>query len=413
MANINSTFDKHFLFGNQDLYNNGNASSALTSDYALIADLENQDIIQLIGLRNDYSLTMSPQGLPSGTGVFFYDGAIAPRMPFGLIPELIGIIADISSENLNLDNTYQFSFVADVQKIPFSNFIAFGDSTTDVGNVFLASEQTFPASPPYFNGRFSNGPLLPEILAEELGLSASIPSLAGGTNYAFGGAELGAGDDEGEPSVGEQINLYLATGETTATDLFFISAGSNNIFSDLNGTPEEIVENIPEIENTVAELTGHITTLANAGAENFIIPNLAPLGAIPLISDAGISSEINTAVTEFNNLLDTELDDLENQLGINIYELDVASEFAKLLENPSDFGFTDTTNRALEALTENPLTDPTEFLWWDDVHPTGTANSLLANALIDDIPTGITQFTTTNFSPLVPDFEGLSTTMIF
>ncbi|MEO1375748.1 MAG: SGNH/GDSL hydrolase family protein [Cyanobacteria bacterium J06635_10] len=409
MANINSTFDKDFLLDNQDLYNNGDASSVLTSDCDLIADLENQDIIQLIGNkpfdRSDYSLSVSPQGLPSGTSVFLNDG---------LMPELIGVIADISPENLNSDNTNQFSFVADVQQIPFSNFIAFGDSTTDVGNVFLNSEQTFPPSPPYFNGRFSNGPLVPEILAEELGLSASTPSLAGGRNYAFGGAELGAGgDDDEEPSVGEQINFYLATGETTATDLFFISAGGNSIFPDLQGTPEEIVENIPEIENTVAELTGHITTLANAGAENFIIPNLAPLGEIPIIIDAGISSEINAAATEFNNLLDTELDDLENQLGINIYELDVASEFAKLLENPSDFGFTDTTNLALEALTENPLTDPTEFLWWDDVHPTGTANSLLANALIDDIPTGITQFTTTNTSPLVTDFEGLSTTMIF
>ncbi|MGF1674790.1 MAG: phytase, partial [Rivularia sp. (in: cyanobacteria)] len=247
---------------------------------------------------------------------------------------------------------------ADLQQVPFSNFIAFGDSTTDVGNVFLATEQTFPSSPPYFNGRFSNGPLIPELLAEEIGLSASTPFLAGGTNYAFGGAELGTGDDGGEPRIGEQINLYLQTDAPTATDLFFISGGGNSIFPNLDLTPEELVNNIPEeVDVLVEELLGHITTLANAGAEHFVIANIVPLGATPLITNAGISDEFNTAVTEYNNLLDPKLDDLENQLGINIYELDVADEFSKLLENPSDFGFTDSTNLALEAFVANPQTD--------------------------------------------------------
>ncbi len=297
----------------------------------------------------------------------------------------------------------------DLQQVPFSNFIAFGDSTTDVGNVFLATERAFPSSPPYFNGRFSNGPLIPELLAEEIGLSASTPFLAGGTNYAFGGAELGTGDDGGEPRIGEQINLYLQTDAPTATDLFFISGGGNSIFPNLDLTPEELLNNIPEeVDVLVEELLGHITTLANAGAEHFVIANIVPLGTTPLITNAGISNEFNTAVTEYNNLLDPKLDDLENQLGINIYELDVADEFTKLLENPSDFGFTDSTNLALEAFAANPQTDTSQFLWWDRVHPTGTAYSILADALADDIPQGTTQFAATNVSPLVPDIEGLS-----
>ena len=306
----------------------------------------------------------------------------------------------------------------DLQQVPFTDFITFGDSTVDVGNIFLTTQQITPnnptpPSPPYFNGRFSNGPLINEILAEEIGLSASTPSLAGGNNYAFGGSELGSGDDGGEnnggePSVGEQINLYLAEDTPTATDVFFISAGSNNIVSDLGGTPAEILANIPETDEVLADLTENITTLAAAGAKNFIISNLPPFGSTPLLTDLGVSDKVNTAVNEFNESLDTELDNLEDELGVEIHELDIAGESAKLLENPADFGLTDTTNRALNASAVDPQTDPTKFFWWDDIHGTTTTYNLVAQNLIDDIPKSTTQFTDTNTSPLVPDVEGLS-----
>jgi outer membrane lipase/esterase len=39
-----------------------------------------------------------------------------------------------------------------------TQIVAFGDSLIDTGNFFAASGQTTPASPPYFNGRWTNGP---------------------------------------------------------------------------------------------------------------------------------------------------------------------------------------------------------------------------------------------------------------
>lgn len=62
----------------------------------------NNDMIQLIGDETDYSLAISPQGLPSRTSIFLNDGAT---------PELIGIIVNTSLDNLSLDNTNQFNFV--------------------------------------------------------------------------------------------------------------------------------------------------------------------------------------------------------------------------------------------------------------------------------------------------------------
>ncbi|GEM_PF-156713 len=296
----------------------------------------------------------------------------------------------------------------DLQQTPFSDFITFGDSIVDVGNVSLATGGTRPQSPPYFNGRFSNGEAISEIIAEELGLSASTPYLAGGNNYAFGGAETGSGlSEEGSPNVGEQINFYLAADAPTATDVFFIVAGANN-FLPVTGA-EATLENIPSPETVLEGLTDNITTLANAGAQNFIISNLAPLGSAPAFANAPeISNAFNALSTQYNTLLDSELDELEDELGINIIELDVASEVANIQANPGEFRLTNIDTVALDTTTGTVVANPDEYFWWDEFHPTVTATNLIAQAVIDDIPGGTTQFTTTNTSPLVADIEGLS-----
>src|SRR4051812_17171996 len=92
---------------------------------------------------------------------------------------------------------------------PFSKVYVFGDSNVDNGNVFIATSfpgddiPTFPPSPPYDMGRFSNGPLWVEVMADRLGLPNPAPSLAGGTDYAWGGATTGPGlSPFGTPNLG-------------------------------------------------------------------------------------------------------------------------------------------------------------------------------------------------------------------
>ena len=48
----------------------------------------------------------------------------------------------------------------------FDAIYVFGDSYCDVGNIFKATGGTVPA-PPYFDGRFSNGPIWIDHLAGE------------------------------------------------------------------------------------------------------------------------------------------------------------------------------------------------------------------------------------------------------
>lgn len=59
-----------------------------------------------------------------------------------------------------------------------------------LGNDYILSGGTLPGAP-YYNGEFSNGPVWIQDLAAGLGVGPLTPSLAGGTDYAFGGAETG------------------------------------------------------------------------------------------------------------------------------------------------------------------------------------------------------------------------------
>jgi hypothetical protein len=76
---------------------------------------------------------------------------------------------------------------------PYSALLVFGDSYSDTGNLYELNEQTQPPSPPYFEGRWSNGPLWVEQMASLLNVPLPLPSRIGGTNFAYAGARTGQG----------------------------------------------------------------------------------------------------------------------------------------------------------------------------------------------------------------------------
>ena len=122
MANINGTAGRdriidtpgddliRALSGNDNILAfAGNDTIRLGNGDDLVFAFTGNDTIQggsgtdgILGGSGNDSLGASPQGLPSGTGIFFNDGAT---------PELIGIVADVLFDDLNLDDANQFSFV--------------------------------------------------------------------------------------------------------------------------------------------------------------------------------------------------------------------------------------------------------------------------------------------------------------
>lgn len=113
---------------------------------------------------------------------------------------------------------------------PITGIVSFGDSLSDVGNTSIGSGGSQPApTADYYQGRFSNGPVWVESLAKDLGVPVPTASLAGGTGYAFGGAQTGYGTTTVAgaqvPNIGTQIAMYLGAGNLPSpTQLFTIWA---------------------------------------------------------------------------------------------------------------------------------------------------------------------------------------------
>lgn len=106
--------DSFFLSGEVDgervvYYSDGNAESSGLDDYALITDFTvGSDLLEVAGPVSDYALRSSPNGLPSGTAVFF-------EQP-GEADELIAVLEGVSSNSLT---------AADVFGVDLN--VAFGD----------------------------------------------------------------------------------------------------------------------------------------------------------------------------------------------------------------------------------------------------------------------------------------------
>ena len=117
----------------------------------------------------------------------------------------------------------------------------FGDSLSDSGNAALLDEGFFGEgeefifpTPPYYEGRASNGPVWIEIVADAYGYDVS-PALDGGRNFAFVGAESGAGmSDQDTPNFLAQVELFKEALDSKEIknihpmDLFVIWVGIND-----------------------------------------------------------------------------------------------------------------------------------------------------------------------------------------
>jgi phospholipase/lecithinase/hemolysin len=262
----------------------------------------------------------------------------------------------------------------------YDNIYVFGDSLSDTGNVFNATNGIIPPSPTYSNGRFSNGPIWVDYLASDLGLTLNLKN-----NFAFGGATTGT-ENIGLatlPGLQQQINNFVAENQTADSNaLYIIWAGTNDYLSYFFGGD-------PNPTNTVANLSAALTSLVADGAKDIMVVNLPDLGKSPFANfDSQRSDLFNTFSSEHNSSLNTEIQVLSQQLSpdTNIIELNVNSLFDRIVAAPEEFGFTNVTNSCvsedlsvvpIDVPTQQVFCNPEEFLFWDEVHPTTTAHKLI------------------------------------
>jgi phospholipase/lecithinase/hemolysin len=260
-----------------------------------------------------------------------------------------------------------------------TSIVSFGDSLSDVGNDYIGSGGTQPSpAANYYDGRFTNGGNWLDYLAHDLGVAAPVASLAGGSDYAFGGAQTGSGTTtyapgQAVPNVDSQIAMYLSAHTPTSTELFTIWAGANNLLIGNQTNPT-----IP-----AQDIANEITTLAHAGATQFLIPNLPLLGEIPASStlSAAQRQALDAWSVGFNQTLQAEATSLQKSLGVQIHIADVQTLFTNVLANPSAYGFTNVTGSAI-----NSSLNGNGYLFWDSEHPTTAADAYIAQLGAQAVP---------------------------
>ena len=272
-----------------------------------------------------------------------------------------------------------------------TDIYVFGDSLSDDGNAYLRTGGLFP--PPPYDQRFSNGPVAVERLAANVGVPLT-PSLAGGTDYAMGGAATGpvpippsysATSDNyitvGYPPVAPffantgievQVSAFVTAPPafSPATSLFVVWGGANDFFINPSATTASAA---------VTNLSGELMQLYGVGARNFLVPNMVDLSLTPYGLSLTPSEQfaLNQLSLGFNAGLGSTLDMLALLPGINIIEFDTFSFFNEMIANPAAFGFTNVTSACFSGLAV--CDDPNSYLFWDTAHPTTAASSLLGD----------------------------------
>jgi phospholipase/lecithinase/hemolysin len=260
-----------------------------------------------------------------------------------------------------------------------SALYVFGDSLVDAGNIEIA---VFPADPSpaalgYFPGRFSNGPTFADVLHQLLFRSLSVPSLAGGTNFAFGGAKA-ITDADASPDLTAQRLLFTAAtgGVADPNALYFINVGGNDAIAMASGAP--IPAGAPG-----ASIAANIAALAALGARDFLVANVVDVGVTPLL--AGNPAAGRAASTALNAGLKVALDALVLPAGSRIRVFDAFAATDALRADPAAFGLPglDLSTPCI-AILAGPLCSNLFFM--DNVHPTAVVHELFGRQLFSVVP---------------------------
>jgi len=246
----------------------------------------------------------------------------------------------------------------------FTSIIAYGDSLSDNGNLWVATG--YPPAP-YWDGRFSNGP----VAVEQLAALEGAPLL----DFAWGGATSGIGNyvDGGTQTTFGAFGLpgmipeLIGSGAVIPppiipSSLFVVWGGANDFVS--GGSPIVAAEDIDFI----------VASLQSAGAQHILVPNMPNLGLTP---DYYGDPAATAYAVEFNALL-------KATLPAGATQFDAFALMTQIVNNPGAYGLTDVTDPCFNGVSV--CANPSQYLFWDGFHPTTAVDTIVARDFAAAVP---------------------------
>jgi phospholipase/lecithinase/hemolysin len=294
----------------------------------------------------------------------------------------------------------------------YTSVVVFGDSLSDTGNLAHLTQAKYgitlrvpgPAGN-YADGRTTDGlATLPparnytglwieQLAAGFASKPAIVNSLDGGTNYAYAYASTGTGTSTytygpnnllsvNVNNMTQQVTDYLATAPMINNNtLYVVWGGANALISATSAA---------DVTNAALQDVAIVQRLIAAGATDFLVPNLPPLGAIPRFNGSPTTSvPFTQAAVAFNQVLAAGLAMLPASnpgTTLHVYPFDIYSLINNVIGPPVGGGLVNVT----ASSQGKPLVNPDTYLFWDDLHPTTAGHHLIAQAaalLLSPTPT--------------------------
>ena len=268
----------------------------------------------------------------------------------------------------------------------YSQIVSFGDSLSDDG---------------FWGAPASDGQVWVEYLAENLGASLD--------NRAIGAAKASGGIID----MDAQINRYLTGNEleytpgngipgypfTTnsastptekelSTALYTVWIGGNDLLPVLTNPAIDPATVINAVNTSIYN---SVTALAQAGAKNILVMNMPNLGLTPnlnwwdnpldpfhISTTFGGPNPGTVLSFSFNQYLDSILAGLRSDTDLNLMEVDVWAMMNQFIQDGVFDNSTDT-------LPVGGSDDDDTYLFWDAIHPTTNAHSIIAEQVAQQI----------------------------
>ncbi|KAK4429411.1 GDSL esterase/lipase EXL1 [Sesamum alatum] len=309
--------------------------------------------------------------------------------------------------------------------------IVFGDSIVDTGNNNYIKTVAKANYPPYGKdfmggkptGRFSDGKVPSDLVAEELGIKPLLPpyldpslqpqDLLTGVNFASGAAGFDplTSDLASVLSLMDQLALFKdyitklksIAGEERSSKilqecLVVVVAGSNDVTNTYFGTPlRRSHYDVPSYtELLVSYASSFVQDLHRLGARRIGLLSLPPIGCLPSQRtlrggpDRNCVDEYNQVARLFNKKLSAALNSINRQFPeARIVNIDIYNYFLDLIDNPQKYGFKiankgccGTGTLEVAFLCKYTCSNVSDYVFWDSFHPTERTYRLIVHRIL-------------------------------
>lgn len=303
----------------------------------------------------------------------------------------------------------------------------------------IAKVKLVPVLPgkPYWKSRFSNGQVWSEYLTDMMAIQKSDQGAY--SNRAFGGGWAATYDYQltvwnlirhpldtiktlivGKlipPSIGISVQAYLLEQrELNQESIFFMFAGSNDYVNALlfdDKRDPAIMSSY--IDNVVEGIGAAVRKLADAGGKRFVIMGIPHIGDTPRFANSMDRDLLNETVNQHNTRLSVRVNELKQMYpDVDFMFIDIQEYLSRALNNPDRYGFNNIQDACIDvkfpmfgALAHSPFarnyvlqyahvlqyedkrladgennfnmcSNPDEYLFWDEIHPSTRAHNFIA-----------------------------------